>query len=51
MQTDGWMDRQMDMMKLVVTSHSFVNVPKKRAAASIKRWNSIKCLRPRETCN
>lgn len=29
MQTDGWMDRQMDMMKLIVTFHSFANVPKK----------------------
>jgi len=29
MQTDGWMDRQMDMMKLIVTFHSFASVPKK----------------------
>jgi len=29
MQTDGQMYAQRDMMKLTVTSHNFVNVPKK----------------------
>jgi len=28
MQTDGQMYAQTDMMKLTVTSHNFVNVPK-----------------------
>jgi hypothetical protein len=29
MQTDAWLDGQMDMMKLIVTLYRFANVPKK----------------------
>jgi len=33
-QIDKWMDKQTDMIKLIIAFHNFVNTPKKKKAAT-----------------